>query len=233
MEKNTFETSPFYGFISNEFTRFNDFDIFDKNINPFILLKKVKLWYGKYKVDGNEKSILGIQCEYKDIINGTTKRTDLHCGSLESDDIIVKELGFDDDDCFQEFHICFHNIIFYLKFISRKGKVLEIGEYDKDFEKTIGFINEIYPHIINYFYGYYDSQGLRALGCKHINRKNYLFFNLTGVFRLRHKLKLNIKEKEKWENEEKIKELDFGLQAVLKMCLLPDNQFFSVVKYCY
>ena len=57
--------------------------------------------------------------------------------------------------------------------------------------------------------------------------KDFCFIRLMDIFRLKNKIK---KEgKEKYINE--MSKLDIGMKCVLKVCLLPDNQFITVIKY--
>ena len=57
--------------------------------------------------------------------------------------------------------------------------------------------------------------------------KDFCFIRLMDIFRLKNKIK---KEgAEKYINE--MSKLDEGMKCVLKVCLLPDNQFVTVIKY--
>ena len=53
-----------------------------------------------------------------------------------------------------------------------------------------------------------------------------------GVLRLRHLFKENEKERKKWEDPNEIKKLPYEMQAVAKLCLIPDAQFASVMRFC-
>ena len=235
---NFFEISPFFGFYSLQCKKFFDKDIFDSKYQNHIRLIKVKIWYGTTAPTNtqneniNGKYILGIQCEYHNSINGEQKKTDLHCGSLNSNDIIIKELDLSHQDYITKFYICYNDIISYIKFITKKGQILEAGQFNKDLEKTISFNLDPYPHMIQFFHGYYNEYGLRALGCTHLQRKNYFFFKLFDVFRFRYFLKKNENEKEKW-TEDKIKELNYECKTFIKLCLLPNAQFYCVIKYLF
>jgi hypothetical protein len=237
MEK-YFEVIPNLGFYHQRCTKFTDNSLFEEHKN-YIKLEKVKLWYGsvsqKIKEDEKEnisgRCILGIQCEYQNTISGEKKQTQMHCGSLTSNDISTSELELKEGDYISKFYICFNDVITYLKFITKKGKILEYGVFDKDCEKTISFNFDESVHMIHSFFGYYNEYGLRALGCNHLKRKNYFFFNLIDVFRYRYKLSQDQKEKDKWD-EKAISQLGYYEKAFLKLCLLPKAVFFSVIKYC-
>ena len=236
MEK-LFETIPYLGFYHKQCTKFVDREIFKPQFQNYIRLIKVKMWYGTIsdKIKGNEhisgKSILGIQCDYHNSITGEKKQAQMNCGSLNSFDIVVKDIELIDGDYITKFYICYNQVISYIKFITKKEKVFEIGQYNKDCEKTISFNNDETPHMIQSFQGYYNEYGLRALGCIHIKRQNYFFLNLIDVFRFRHLMKTNENERKNW-TEDKINNLNVSEKAFIKLCLLPDSQFSIVIKYC-
>ena len=86
--------------------------------------------------------------------------------------------------------------------------------------------------MIHSFVGYYNTYGLRALGCKYILKKDFILINLMGILRLRHIFKINEKEKEKWEDPKELNKLSTEMKAIAKLCQLPDAQFASVMKFC-
>ena len=52
------------------------------------------------------------------------------------------------------------------------------------------------------------------------------------ILRLRHFFKINQKEKDKWSHKLFLnKNKNTYIKAVAKLCLLPDNQFFCIIKY--
>ena len=159
------------------------------------------------------------------------KQTEIHSGTLSCGDIITKELILNEGDYITKFNICYNDIISYIKFTTKKNQILELGNYDKNCEKTLPFNDEKTPHMIQSFHGYYNEYGLRALGFIHLKRQNYFFLNLIDVFRLRHKLKINEEEKNKW-TEEEIQKLNYNERAFIRLCLLPDSQFSTVTKFC-
>ena len=235
MEK-IFEKIPFFGFYSPNFQKFVDKDLYDAQSQSYIRLTKVKIWYGTAREDYKEnisgKFILGIQSFYINTLNGEKKETKINCGDLVSNDIIIKELELIEGDYITKLYMCYNDIISYLKFITRKDKILEIGNYDKNLEKTIPFNLDPSPHMIHSFHGYFNKCGLRALGCVHLKRRKFFFFNHIEIFRVRHILKTKPEEKSKWV-EEKIMQLNYYERAFIRVCLLPDSQFSSVIMFCY
>ena len=52
------------------------------------------------------------------------------------------------------------------------------------------------------------------------------------ILRIRHFFKVNKEESEKWKDKNRLNQYNLYLKAVAKLCLLPDTQFYSVIKYC-
>ena len=232
--ENIFEITPFLGFYHEKCQKFVDKDIFESQFHKYIRVVKVKVWYGTCTGSGeniNGKYILGIQCDYHNPVNGEKKQTEIHSGTLSSVDIITRELELVEGDYITKFNICYNDIISYIKLTNKKNKILELGNYDKNCEKTLKFNEDKKPNMIQCFHGFYNEYGLRALGFTHLKRQNYFFLNLIDVFRFRHKLKINEQEKEKW-TEEEIQKLNYDERAFIRLCLLPDSQFSCVIKFC-
>ena len=229
-----FESTPSFGFIQNNYKRFNDAKLFDKNRWVFSRLQKIKIWYGT-PIDSESyittKSILGIQCEYLNLLNRKQITTEQHCGKLISDDIIVKELKLEKDDYFIEFSVCFDDIISYVKIATFQGKSLELGTCDENLLRKISLKKNENYHIISCFYGFIDDVGLRAVGYKHIGNAIFTVYKAVDIFRLRHIFKTNEDEKEKWKDNEKINQLNENVQVFVRLCLLPDTQFSNVIKF--
>ena len=233
MEK-IFEITPFLGYYHEKCNKFVDKNNFEPQFHKYIRVIKVKIWYGTCSGNGENisgKYILGIQCVYHNPVNGEKIQTNIYSGKLTSTDIITKELELVEGDYITKFNICYNDIISYIKLTTKKNKILELGNYDKNCEKTLTFNNEKTPHMIQCFHGFYNEYGLRALGFIHLKRQHYFFLNLIDVFRLRHKLKSNEQEKERW-TEEEIQKLNYNERAFIRLCLLPDSQFSSVTKFC-
>ena len=234
MLEKKYDNTPVYGFIPREKTRFCDKEIFGDDLWKYVILKKIKIWYGTPK-SGDEnvkdKCVLGIQCEYRDTVTGNKTTTEEHCGERIGDDIEVKEYELQENDFFTKFYIDFDYAVTHLKFSTKMEKSIEVGKEKEDTKKTVE-INDMKDAMIHSFVGYYNTYGLRALGCKYILKKDFILINLMGVLRLRHLFKVNEKERKKWEDPNEIKKLSFEMQAVAKLCLIPDAQFASVMRFC-
>ena len=208
MYKDKYLPTPCYGLIPSEKIQFKDCDLFDMESWIYEVLTKIKLWYGTPKSgDSNlkEKILLGIQCVFTDTLTGKKTSTEPHCGEIAKDDIVIKELEIKQNDYINKFYINADMAVTYLKLVTKNGEVIEVGEENDENKKTVelNFNKEII--IVKNFFGYYNNYGIRSLGCLYITKKDKILMTLLGILRLRHLLKTNEEEKNKWENPEEIK----------------------------
>ncbi len=230
-----FKPTPCYGFIPRDNTMFRDADLFGTEMWKYQVLKKVILWYGSVKSgDDNlkNKAVLGIQCVYVDTITGNTTTTEQHCGDVSKDDVEKKELELKENDFINKLYLDFDGGITHLKLLTHSGQSIEVGMENDETKKTIDINLEKTPQMVHTFFGYYNPYGLRALGFKYISKKDFILINLMGIFRLKHLFNINEAEKEKWKNEEELNKLDEKMKAITKLCLLPEQTFFCVLKFC-
>ena len=232
MSTNYFLSSPRYGMIDfKNSIRFNDMKLFTAKSYLFTKLKKIKVWYGtpsdKSK-DKKDKAVLGIEAEYK-LLKDKPKR---NLGEITSNDVVTAEVKLKDNtDFFTKLYLCVENVITFIKFMTKKGNVLEIGHCDKNTMKEISFNNDQDPVIIQTLHGYYDNTGLRALGARYIEAKRFYFINNMDILGIRYKYKRDKKFREKWENEKNLQKLDTAMKAIIKLAVLPDNTFGAIFKY--
>ena len=230
--ENNFKTLINYGYVPKDKNNFYDKELFNGNSWSYSILKKIKIWYGTPKSQENEKAVLGIQASYLNLSTGKLIESENHCGDLSSSDVTTSELALDEGDYFSKFNICCDMSITYLKFTSIKGKVLEVGEMKAEFNKTISFNNnENNPVMLGVFSGCYNQSGLKSLGMKYIEKKKFFYLIFMGILRLRHLFKNNQDAKAKWIDKSQQKTLEYKYEVLCKMCLLPDNQFYKIIKY--
>ena len=228
-----YSTTPMYGVITmKEKIRFNDCDIFKHDSWRYVTLKKIKLWWGspQKKEISKSKTLLGIQCTYKNIFSDELIESKIHCSSLQSSDVIIKEINLKEGDFFNKFYIAFDYDISYIKFETKKGELMELGNINNKDLKTIK-LNKEDNNMIQCFIGYYNKNRILALGCKYISKKNFGFIYLLDIFRLKHFFKSNDNERNKWCQKNALNHYNIYFKAIVKLCLLPDNQFYSVIKY--
>ena len=228
-----FNTTPIYGIISKDKKRFSDCDLFKADLWKYAVLTKIKIWWGSPQKSENNiknKTLLGIQCKYKNIMTGEEKESESHCGILDSNDIEQKEININENDYFNHFYIGFDTFISYIKFTTKNKEVIEFGEKSNEKKVTINMVHD--DQMVQCFIGYYNDYGITALGCKFIKRKDYIFLHIMDILRLRHFFKINQNEKEKWLDNNRINQCNLYIKTIAKVCLLPESQFYSIIKYC-
>ena len=227
-----YKTTPMFGIIQlKERIRFNDCDLFKEEMWKYAVLKKLKLWWGspQQKEISKTKTLLGIQCVYKNIITGEEINSLIHSGKLSSSDIIVKEIILKTGEFFTKFYIAFDSEISYIKFETNLNSIIELGDKGNKDMKTVKLNQGI--NMVQCFIGYYNKNRILALQCKYISRKDFIIINIMDILRLRHYFNKNEKEKEKWSNKNLLNKLNPSIKIIAKLCLLPDNHFFCVIKY--
>ena len=227
-----YNSTPMYGVIPlKDRMRFNDCDLFKEEMWKYAVLKKIKMWWGspQQKEISKTKTLLGIQCLYKNIISGEEKLSLVHSGKLSSSDIVVKEIALKTGEYLTKFYIAFDYEINYIKFETNLNAIIEFGNKENKEMKTVMLNKEL--NMIQCFIGYYNKNRILALQCKYISRKDFIIINIMDILRLRHYFKKNEKEKEKWSNKNILNKYDKNIKIIVKLCLLPDNHFFSVIKY--
>lgn len=233
--KDKFQSTPCYGYFPAYRSQFNDSEQFGAELWKYVILSKVTLWYGTPKSgDDNlkEKIVLGIKCVYTDTMTGKKTTSHSHCGDITKEDVEKKELELVDNDFINKFYIGADNAVTHIKLITKNGQVIEVGNENVENKKTVELNLSTDIQMVQSFFGCYDLYGLRALGCKYISKKDFIFFNLMGILRLRHIFKTNKEERKKWENPEELEKLNYKMQTVARLCALPDNTFSGVIKFC-
>ena len=230
-----YNTTPIYGIIAKKHMRFDDCDLFKADLWVYGILKSISVWWGtpsKSGRGGKCRTLLGIQCRYKNMMTGEEIESQKHCGPIDSSDIFVKIIELKPGDFFNQFHIGFDNNISFIKFCTKNGEKIEFGEPIKDDLKQVPLNFDKEPNMLQCFVGYFDGCQITALGCKYISKKNYIFINIMNILRLRHFFKVNEKEKNKWSDTKLLNSCSLIVKTLAKVCLLPDSLFFCIIKYC-
>ena len=208
------------------------FEIFPEKIRNFTSIKSIKIWYGIPPDESAIQSLLGIQIMYLNYFTGERKLTEYQGVPLidsNIENIYTKELVIKSDDYLSKFYIGCNQFITHLKFETKKGDFIEFGTIDENFEKnSVNDVNEGKNIIIN-IRGNKSQKGIRALGVDFMSYKNFFYNRLIILFRLRHKI--NHQDKDKYNNPEEVNKLNYEMKCALKICQLPDTHFFSIIKY--
>ena len=229
MKKDIFKTTYLYGIIPNIKKKFNDFYLYNNdNSLPSVFLTKIKVWFGKTK-EQTENCLLGIKCWYINYRTNEKKESEYHGCNLEGNNIDSKELEINNNDYFNKINFGFDSHITHFKISTKKGRYIEFGELVDDFEKILRINME--DNMIVFFSGYFSSLGIRAIRIKYINRKDYIFYNIFDILRLRNILKKNENIKNFYQDEINNNKLNIEMKTIFRTCLFPDTIFSTIIKY--
>ena len=120
-----------------------------------------------------------------------------------------------------------------MKILTKKGKYIELGEFNEEYIKYIDINFESKPHMINCFFGCYNVYGLSAIGFRYLSRSHFILFSMLEIFKLKHILKSNEAERKKWENPENLKKISLKMQAIVKLCNLENILFNRIIQYYF
>ena len=114
-----------------------------------------------------------------------------------------------------------------LKFVTKKGKELEVGTDDGE-DRTCSILNQDKDKIILCLSGGYGKK-LELISYKYIPFNKYLW--KTRVY---FELRMKLKHKDfKKMIESKISELDIPEQVLFRVCCLDNSDIFNgIIKYC-
>ena len=203
----------------NETKRFDD-DKYTKKENIYqYRMSKIKVFLNE---NGN---IIGLQAYYKNLNGEEEAGAEGKDSSIKDYDVQILEIPPNDFLC--NIHIFVGtDYITKLKFVTKKGKELEVGTDDGE-DRTVSHLNENKDKIILCLSGGYRDK-LELFSCKYIPINKYLG-PTRGFFELKKKLKHDDFKK---NIEGKLSELDHPSQVLFRACCLPDNCFNEIIKFC-
>ncbi len=212
------KATPLIGIINfNQTKRFYD-DNFSTKENMFqFSLSKILIFIGE------KNKILGIRSFYKNLKKEEKEGQIGYNDALKVINIIKFEIPSND-------HLCCLYIftsdkgIEQLKFLTKKGKELTVGEGGQNIIKN--YINDKENIILSISGGYSDQ--LDILRFRYIKMSDY-FGHTLGYFELRIKIK---NEKFKNNINSKIDTYKDSDKILIRACLLPVACFNEIIKFC-
>ena len=229
MNKNPKKT-PLYGLMLDhikETKKFNDSELFPQNNQIGVKLKSIKIYFIQ------NQRFLGLESSFANYITGEQKQSGYHGGEIVSKDIEIKQLVVKDIEYIKNFEITFDekfdNII-YLKITTNKDNFIEFGENKGKKVTFLGFEGD---NMIQSFYGDYDKEGINNIGFQFITRKQFTFYNIFPILKLRYKLNHDEEFKKKYEsNYQNLLKDNVPMIYLYRSCVLPDSIFAKIIKYC-
>ena len=221
MEKNEEEKpdpSCLYGFDAGE--RYDVKDILKEKIFNYKITKI------KCQSKSNE-GIYGIQFFYRNLIDG--KESILINIEPKEKDLIEQEFDLN-GECIIDMQTWLNEDIKLTGFeiTTDKKRFMKFG-YGNDAPIKTTDLNNLDKVIVGFgVYVNEENNSLNGIYCYYVNRGNYLYNMYKGILMLRRKSQNQIyKEKIK----KKMQNMSRKNQILFKICNLPQNQFFNIIKY--
>ena len=213
-----YRATPNYGLITGRSICLDDLSTF----SYFLLcyrLHKIRCWQNR------QLGIIGVQLYYKD---RNTNEEIISMNKIKNTESTLVEFILDPLEYIIGLTVYKTDYLngFSIKTNKKRKKLFgyDIGDeiIPEEFEEegknvVLGFFFSFEPNIV-----------VSSVGCYYLNR---IFFSLilySGILYLRIKLK---DEKFRKETEKKLNALDQSYVTLFKMCLLPNMQFYGVLKY--
>ena len=203
----------------NETKRFDDEQYAQKQNLYQYRIAKIKVFLGEKDL------ILGIQAFYKNLKGEEIAGAEGRDKSIKELDIKTIEIAPNDYLC--NIHIFVgEDYITKLKFVTKKGKELEVGTNDGE-DRIVSHLNGTKDNIVLCLSGGY-RKSLELISCKYLPINQYLGPTL-GYFELKKMLK---REDFKKKIVEKLDKMEQSDKILFRACCLPDNAFNEVIKFC-
>ena len=214
---------------SKDIKCFDDSELFEKKFHKGTLLKSVKVYFSKNKV------LIGIESSFANIINGQKKLNIYHGGEkdMNPNELEIQELKMRIGEYVSDFVIGLDdefNIIKYVKIMTNKKNEIEFGENN---QKKLTILTDKEDNMIQYFFGEYEKEGIINIGYVYLKKKNFAFYTIFPILKLRYKITHDKEFKEKYEsNYKSLLKDNIPMIYLYRTCILPETMFAKILKYC-
>lgn len=200
------------------------YDVCD-NINGENLLN-YKIYKIICQIKSNE-SIHGIKFIYRNINDG--KEVALINVKSKEFDLIEQEMTFTLEDIIGLRTWVSDDIrLIGFEVTTNKGRSQKFGYgNDEELRKIHEFENKE-NNVVGFNVTADNTNGVTALYAYYLNKRTYAFYLYSGIFSLRIKVK---DEKYRKMIENRLSKMSEKSKILYRICCLPDNQFFQVIKY--
>jgi hypothetical protein len=224
--KKTTQYGLFLEFVADS-SNFDDSELFEKNIQIETKLTSIKIYFIQ------NQRLLGLESSFVNFITGERKQGGYHGGDKTSKDIEIKELIMKDNEYVKNFELTMDDkfdLICYIKITTSKDKVIEFGENKG---KKITILNFQGDNMIQSFFGNYDANGINSIGFQYINRKQFIFYQILPILKLKHKINKDEEFKDKYDKGYKdLLKDNISMIYLYRACCLPESIFSKIIKYC-
>ena len=213
-----YQATPNYGLITENSLLLDDLLIFKEFLICYRIYK-IRCWQNK------QLGIIGIQLYYRD---RDTNEEIISINKIKNTESTLVELNLDPLEFITRLTVYKTDLLNGFSIMTNKKREKLFG-YDIG-DKIIpeSFEEEGKNVILGFCFTFEPNLVISSIGCYYLNR---IFFSLilySGILYLRIKLK---DEKFKKEIEKKLDNFDTPYIALYKICLLPNIQFYGILKY--
>ena len=206
-----------FGSINKDSISYDDVDYFG---NSLILFELYKI---KCFVKGN-KGIIGIQLMYKFRENGQEYKS---IDVKTNEDCTEQEFTFLPKEYITNIILWKKDKLIGFEITTDKNRIYRFG-LDNGNKIMMNEFSSGKNIVVGFYTKFNINEGITAIGFYYIDKKIFSFFQLSGLFFLREKLK-NQKYYDSINKD--LSKLDKESLAVFKACLLPRNSFTGVLRY--
>ena len=170
--------------------------------------------------------ITGIKLTY---INRKDKsKLDIINISPKKKSALNQEITFDSSEFIIDIRLWLKERLIGFEIYTNKGQVKKFGYGDESQLVTIPELENKENVVVGFEINADDKDGITGMCCYYLPKNKYMTFIHSGYFYL--KAKLRDKEYRK-KIEEKLNKLEKKFQILYQTCILPDYQFFQVMKF--
>ena len=212
-----YSATPNYGLITEKSITLDDISIFGYYLISY-RVHSIRCWQNK------QLGIIGIQLHYKD---RDTNEDIISVNKVKNDKSTLVEFILDPLEFIIGLTIYKSDLLngFSIKTNKKREKLFGYDLGDKIIPEEFEEDKNV---ILGFFFTFEPNMRASSIGCYYLNKTFFSLILYSGILYLRIRLK---DEKFKNEIEKKLDKLDNPYVALFKMCLLPNIQFYGVLKY--
>ena len=212
-----YSATPNYGLITEKSITLDDISIFGYYLISY-RVHSIRCWQNK------QLGIIGIQLHYKD---RDTNEDIISVNKVKNDKSTLVEFILDPLEFIIGLTIYKSDLLngFSIKTNKKREKLFGYDLGDKIIPEEFEEDKNV---ILGFFFTFEPNMRASSIGCYYLNKTFFSLILYSGILYLRIRLK---DEKFKNEIEKKLDKLDKPYVALFKMCLLPNIQFYGILKY--
>ena len=213
-----YSATPNYGLITEKSLTYDDLSTFSYYLISYRIYC-IRCWQNK------QLGIIGIQLLYRD---RDTNEEIISVNKANNDKSTLVEFNLDPLEFIIGITVYKNNLLngFSIKTNKKREKLFGYDTGDQIIPEE--FEDEGKNVILGFFFTFEPNMRASSIGCYYLNKTFFSLILYSGILYLRIRLK---DEKFRKEIEKKLDKLDRTYIALYRMCILPNMQFYGVLKY--